>query len=316
MSAAAAMKREEHLSPSSVPIYEFPIRLFREYLGDIELSTPGGARMVIDRFMHLQYRWRTDAVIKSKLSAIRYYLSQEKGEDFAKSVFEDFNISRYTSGPKVEPPFQFLKDEELDKIYDMPVDDFYDHRDFALIDLLLNTGLRPREILDLQASDFDFKSCNLYVHFSAKRQGTIEHMVREIPLTEDYVANAAEYICHLVNYADENGYKLGEDGEARKRGEFPYIVDGSKDGEISTLSSPRKSVNIIQKRLTQLGLPHLRAKHLRDHCSAELVEEGYSKAELQRFLGLLKLFKRGIGQGDVPDNHQEPSKLTILSWRK
>jgi len=66
--------------------------------------------------------------------------------------------------------------------------------------------------------------------------------------------------------------------------------------------------------MAKLGLPHIRARHLRDHCSAELVAEGYSKAELKRFLGLLGLFKRGIGQEAL--HYQESSKLTILSWRK
>lgn len=303
---SAAEKAVYTLTSSSAHIYSFPIHLFREFCGDMELDNPGGTRMVIDRFMRANAeRWRSDAVRKSKLSTLRHYIAQEKGRAFATAVFDEFSVQRYTTGPKIEQPYKFLKEDEDDRIYTMPLEDFYDHRDFALMDLILNTALRPREIVHLNTRDFDLLNKKLCVRYEVKRQGTIEQMVREIYLSEPYVDAVQDYLHHMFDYAHTQNLGL-------ETGGFPYIVDGSDQDKLPRLRNADRSSYLVRRRLAKLRMPQLSAKDLRDDCIAALVEEGYTKADLKRFQGVIGLFKRGNRPLWKPEH--ESAKLTILSW--
>jgi integrase/recombinase XerD len=91
--------------------------------------------------------------------------------------------------PKIEKKLpSYLTVSEIDKLLDIPLNNAYDYRNKAMLELLYATGIRISELINLRISDIDFD--NDFIRIVGK--GNKERIVPFNDISKDYLLKYIE----------------------------------------------------------------------------------------------------------------------------
>ena len=170
----------------------------------------------------------------------------------------------------ISPLPQVLTPDEVEAIYRVAQDlkdrQPYDTRYFALLDLLLHTGIKKSETIALQLNHIDLDSPNSPTLFVRYTSPQYRYKERKIPLPESWVAVFPEYKAQ---------YKLTD-------AVFPW--------------SQRRLEYLLEDLSQQAGIPkHLSFEMCRWTCALSDRQSGMEPDQIRQKLGISKIQWREVG---------------------
>lgn len=212
--------------------------------------------------------------ISRKLSSLRslfHYLSQiAEDEDFypllKRNVMAKVSIKR-TQKPKdtaAKLEGKLLQDEEISEFINYIKQDYahdiannkqamYAHemnriRDCCIVSLILNSGLRVSELVNLNVDDVDFKKKLVYVYRKGNNEDTFKTPVY---FRQDAMADLEQYLAQR-----DTRYKAPK----KEKALFLAVANGKKEGSRMT---KRAIQEMVMKYAKRFGKPYLSVHKLR-----------------------------------------------------
>ncbi|QJD82689.1 tyrosine recombinase XerS [Cohnella herbarum] len=216
----------------------------------------------------------TKTTISRKLSSLRslfHYLSQiAEDEEFypllKRNVMAKVSVKR-TQKPKdtaAKLEGKLLQEQEIIEFINYIKQDYahdvatnkqaiYSHelnriRDCCIVSLILNSGLRVSELVNLNLDDVDFKKRLVYVYRKGKNDDTFKTPVY---FRQDAISDLEEYLNQR-----ESRYKAPK----REKALFLAIANGKKEGSRMT---KRAIQEMVMKYARRFGKPYLSVHKLR-----------------------------------------------------
>lgn len=149
-------KKAENKSERTIKDYGYHIRYFLKQFPDITLSDPTALRKKVIQYMSVD---SSPAHYNNKLVYLKTFFNWCVKENIlAEKPLDGFKRR------KAPERIVRLEIELLKKLFTMPDQTtFSGLRDYALLLLQLDTGIRPKEALSLLVSDINLQACEVYV---------------------------------------------------------------------------------------------------------------------------------------------------------
>ncbi|MEE3342870.1 MAG: site-specific tyrosine recombinase XerD [Bacilli bacterium] len=235
---------EKHLLDNSITSYILDIYKYLSYLEKKNIKDPIKIKKedIIDYLEYLDKEKYSIYSVVRKISSLRIFHHYLEKTYHIKDIMNDIDNPRfYKKIPNV------LSIEEVDKLLSFPLNNAFDYRNKAMIELMYATGLRVSELVNLEITNVDLDN-NIVRCFG---KGNKE---RIIPIGEV----ALKYLkLYLNNYRDSlkktylcNKIFLNNHGKAITR-----------QGFLKILKTVAKNVG-IDKNITPHTLRHSFATHL------------------------------------------------------
>ena len=168
------------LSANTIKAYNEALRDFAAYINDNYPHTRWSTvskRMIDEYVVSLVAEDYSPASIKQHISALRTFYRTCAALHESETVH---NPARYVSTPKLNE--QLPKTIEPEAIRAALDSTSVDAQTKAAIAIILETGIRLQELLDLRASDIDSKSQSIRIHGKGNKERTVYYG----PLTRQY----------------------------------------------------------------------------------------------------------------------------------
>lgn len=156
----------------------------------------------------------------------------------------------------------YLTEEEINKLLDIPLNNEYDYRNKAMLELLYATGLRISELINLKVNDVDFDECIVRVFGKGKKE-------RIVPIADV----ALKYLFIYLN-------------------EYRSIILGSSLSDYMFISNSKKNISrqaffkILKKEANRSGIEKIVSPHVLRHSFAtHLLSHGANLRVIQELLG-------------------------------
>lgn len=188
-----------------------------------------------------------------------------------KSFYKFLELNKYIktnplttiSNPKPRKKLpKVLSEEEVEKLLDINLNNSFDYRNKAMLELMYSSGLRVSELINLTVNDIDFK--NAYVRVFGK--GSKERIV---PLN-DYAIEAL------------NNYTLNHRKSLFKHGENNYLFLNNHGNKMTR----QGFFKILEKIAKEKGIKSDLSPHtLRHSFASHLLKHGADLRSIQELLG-------------------------------
>jgi len=156
----------------------------------------------------------------------------------------------------------YLTEDEINKLLDIPLNNEYDYRNKAMLELLYATGLRISELINLKVNDVDFDECIVRVFGKGKKE-------RIVPIADV----ALKYLSIYLN-------------------EYRAIILGSSLSDYMFISNSKKNISrqaffkILKKEAKRSGIEKIVSPHVLRHSFAtHLLSHGANLRVIQELLG-------------------------------
>lgn len=189
-------KEIDGVTPGTLSTYKYTIlHVFIEYTGDIELAE-------LDREMVEMFKinvMRSDLSRNTQSSYIRHL------KVFLRFLYDrdyiDTDLCKYVKNIKeYKVHYDIYKDNEILMMFTMLGKSERDRRRAALLALLIDTGCRISELLDIKESDIDYRNKSIVIH------GEKTHMDRRVPINHATIQFIMKYTQRKV--ISHDGYIL------------------------------------------------------------------------------------------------------------
>lgn len=247
----------ENAAPTTVEVYMSAVARFTEFLEDKGMPTDVSVitREHVETFIaHLLELFKPNTAANRYRALKRFFAWLVEEGEITRSPMEKMKA------PKVpEVPVPVLNDSQLKALMkNLKGPDFYSRRDYALIRLLLDSGLRRAEATGLSVGDVDLEGCLVYVVGKGRRPRAVSFGRKTAQALDRYLrARARHKDAHLESLW------LGQHGPVTDSG----------------------VLQIVKKRGTQAGIEDLHPHQLR-HCFAHLnLAEGMNESDLMALAG-------------------------------
>ena len=98
------------------------------------------------------------------------------------------DVSEFIERPKLKKSLpKSLSMEDIDKLLDIPLENSFDYRNKAMLELMYGCGLRVSELINLEINDIDMTNCLIKVFGKGSKE-------RDIPLGEYAIFYLKEYL--------------------------------------------------------------------------------------------------------------------------
>ena len=156
----------------------------------------------------------------------------------------------------------YLTEDEINKLLDIPLNNEYDYRNKAMLELLYATGLRISELINLKVNDVDFDECIVRVLGKGKKE-------RIVPIADV----ALKYLFIYLN-------------------KYRAIILGSSLSDYMFISNSKKNISrqaffkILKKEANRSGIEKIVSPHVLRHSFAtHLLSHGANLRVIQELLG-------------------------------
>ena len=156
----------------------------------------------------------------------------------------------------------YLTEDEINKLLDIPLNNEYDYRNKAMLELLYATGLRISELINLKVNDVDFDECIVRVFGKGKKE-------RIVPIADV----ALKYLFIYLN-------------------KYRAIILGSSLSDYMFISNSKKNISrqaffkILKKEANRSGIEKIVSPHVLRHSFAtHLLSHGANLRVIQELLG-------------------------------
>ncbi len=216
-------------------------------------------RFIDNYLQYLRKKGLSSRSIARHITAIREfhkYLLREK--KITKNILDDVeNVKQSKYLPTI------LKDEEIDKILDIDLDNAFKYRDKAMLELMYGSGLRVSELVNLTLYSIDMENDIILI----EGKGNKERIVPLNPYAKEAVNNYLKVRNTLVKkkYANVDKLFLNNHGNGISRQGFNFILK-----------------NILEeKQIKTHATPHT----LRHTFATDLLNNGADLKSIQELLG-------------------------------
>jgi integrase/recombinase XerD len=171
---------ERNLTPKSIEGYRYYLSYLKKYLEENQhslLVDEITERDLKDFLKFMREKGNTQATINSAIASIRpffnYLIEQE--------VIENHPMARIKKGKVDQKPIIPFSPEDIHNLLKQPDKSRYaGYRDYCIMLMLLSTGMRISECLNLTISDIDFKNNRILIRESKNRTPRIVGMAKKI----------------------------------------------------------------------------------------------------------------------------------------
>jgi integrase/recombinase XerC len=266
-------------------------RLVRKYISYIEIEKNYSRHTVLNYSNDLRdfqgFVGKTD-VDKIDLILLRSYLAHLKRKNFAKrsltrrlSTIRSFfrflnreeliksNPAVLLHNPKLDKTLpNFLSEQEMDLLLDIPEDSLSNRRDKAILELLYSTGCRVSEIARLSVRDIDFISGIIKILGKGKKERLVPAGDRSLRLIRSYI--------------DERG----RDDKVRKLRVNDIVFLNHSGNKMGSRLTDRSIRRVLNRRLNEIALNKKISPHtLRHSFATHLLDRGADLRSVQELLG-------------------------------
>lgn len=222
------LQDERGLSKNTIASYENDLHTFHEYLKKDSLNC---TEEIIRTFLK-EMNEKKATTASHYLTVLKsYYSFLVEEEKIQKNPCENF------IAPKIEKKLpHYLTMEEVDKLLDIPLNNAYDYRNKAMLELLYATGMRVSEMINLKIQDIDFAED--FVHVEGKGDKT-----RIIPINDTSKEYLLKYMqeyrgCLLKNSSSEYIFINNRKTKITRQGFFKILKALCKEKHIEKEVSP------------------------------------------------------------------------------
>ena len=248
------LKTEKKLGENTINSYILDLEdFFKTFNEDITKCTKKDILSYISTINGLE-----STTINRHISSLKSFFNYLIDE----SIIKDNPMEEIPSLKKTRKLPKYLSIEEVDKLLNIPLNNEFDYRNKAMLELIYATGLRVSELVTIEYSNIDFENSLIRITGKGKKE-------RIVPLGE----SASLYLkIYLNDYRNKllkrNTYNqvfLNNHGKPITRQGFNYILEN-----IRVLTG-------IEKEIT----PHV----LRHSFATHLLEGGADIRSIQEMLG-------------------------------
>ena len=202
----AYLRNEKRYSENTILAYKRDLTLFFEFLKSESIEVPSAIN--IQSYISKLYLENiSPKSICRKLSSIKSY---GKYLSKYKEINCDF-LSKISSPKKEKKLPEYLHEEEINKLLNLPMNNFLEIRNSLIIHLLYSTGMRLNELANLKIVDYN-REQNI---FRIKGKGSKERIVIFSKKSKDildlYLKERKDYSCDYL-LINKNNKKLTNRG--------------------------------------------------------------------------------------------------------
>lgn len=245
----------KRLSENTIKTYSYSLKQFSSYIKkDLSKVTSEDIESYINYINGYE-----DRTINQKITALKeFYKFSSRKNKFP-------NPMELISGRKNRKKLpRYLTVEEVDNLLSIELNNKFDYRNKAMLELMYACGMRVSEVLNLKINDIDFVDSSLKVNGKGNKERFIPINDTALKYTKEYIDNYRNDL--IPKYKNSSEYLfLNNHGEKLSRVSF--------DKTIKKLASEKN----IQKEVT----PHI----LRHSFATHLIEAGANLRSVQMLLG-------------------------------
>lgn len=252
------LTHERAYSLHTVISYGNDLREFEAYLANTEnvlRVQDADTDLVRGWAMTLMAEGRSAATVNRKLSALRtFYKYLLKKEAIVVSPMQS------VCGPKKKKPLpQFVRESDMERLLDdtLTDDSWQGRREYVIIQLFYETGIRLSELVGLNVEDVDFSRKTIKVTGKRNKQ-------RIIPIGDGLAQNLKEYV----------GMKEGEAGRLSTINPQPLFVT-----DRGQRVYPGWVYHLVRRSLSQVVTLKKRSPHVLRHTFATAMLNGDAELE-------------------------------------
>ena len=238
---------EKRLSKNTYDSYEFDLNCFNNYFKNTKISNIKEEDIVL----YLEYL-KKDKKLTSR--SIERHLTTLRGlfKYLVKMEVLDYDIMKNIDNLKIGKHLPMtLSMEELDKLMNISLDNPYNYRTKAMLELMYGSGLRVSELVNLTLNDIDLYNDTILIHGKGSKE-------RIVPLG-DY---AKEYLVEYLNV--RNSLIKRKNGNPDKLFLNNHGMPITRNGFNFLLNNLLKEKG-IDKKITPHTLRHSFATHMLDN---------------------------------------------------
>lgn len=242
------------LSKNTLIAYQRNINEFVKWYADDDYIL-AERQEVIDFLHFVVEKGNSPATVNVKITAIcMFYKWLFNNKYIKENVVVDIDVPKI---PYREP--KILETEQVSKLVEVAKE--FKNRDFTMIMVFLNTGLRVQELVDLKLSDINPSTCKIDVIGKGNKE-------RVICINEGLKAVTLDYIEH---------YR----GKSKYAEESPYLFVSQQSEQLTT----KQVGNILKKLYDKAGIEANGCHILRKTNATMLFENGVDLRTIQYCMG-------------------------------
>ena len=259
------LSNDPNTSPRTAEFYEADLREFARFLSERGVTEieEVGVGSVMDFRNRLLGERRKRFTVYRKDAAVRRFLDWVRTSTDAELDFDPIEPMHQP----LDQQITFLEDDEAAQLLSFPLNTLDAARDFAVIRLMLDTGVTVSEIRSLLKSDLDLEAAQIQLG------GPGSHLApRVLRLPEETVAALRRYL------------DMRDD-------ETPELIVGRAARPVTTSKSLQ---NAIWKRCEAVGMWRVSPMVLRHTFAIRLLRRGATLNELKEALGVRDTSNIGV----------------------
>ena len=274
-----SLKIEKNLSSNTISSYSIDLNNFFEYVNKV--YTKITLEDINNYIIHLSKKGLNNSSINHNITSLKMFYKY-----LIKEGITNTNLIDKVARPKKEAKLpDYLTIDEINMLLSFKLENAYDYRNKALLELMYATGVRVSEVINVKISDIDFYEDYITVIGKGNKE-------RIIPLTSIALASIRVYL-------DEYYQDLLKSNKS----EYLFI---NKSGGRLTRQGVVKIINTIalKQGITKNIYPHI----IRHSFATHLLNNGASLLVIKELLGHENISTTGIythlSVKDLKDNYE------------
>lgn len=250
------LKYERKLSDDTINSYKYDLFKFNRFINDKKINILSVNINIIEDYLKEINNLDSSSISRNitSINNLYNYLIINK--------YINCNPCEFIDRPKLSKRLpNVLTVDEVDKLLDIKLNNVYDYRNKAMLELIYSAGLRVSELTNLTTRDIDFENCVVKCFGKGSKE-------RIIPINDYTIHYLKLYISlrYQLLKKDRNDYLfLNNHGKKMTRQGFEYILK-----------------NILEeKKIDKYVTPHT----LRHSFATHLLEGGADLRSIQILLG-------------------------------
>ena len=239
------LKFEKKYSYNTVSSYMRDLDKFKNYFKDASIKKIN--KNDIKKYViYLDENVGTKSVSRSVSTLKSFYKFLKMSNYVDKNVMETIN------NPKIKKSLpKVLSEEEVSTLLDIDLNDDFDYRNKAMLELMYSSGLRVSELINLKVNDIDLKNDCVRVFGKGSKERIIPLSEYALDALYDYINNHRK---ELFKHGENDYLFLNNHGNNMTRqGFFKIVKKIAKDKSIKTDFSPHSLRHSFATHLLKHG---------------------------------------------------------------
>ena len=274
------LKIERQLSPNTIDSYTRDLEDFYKFTGKSYKFVVKDD--FIDYIAYLNKKISARSINRHIVSIKNYFKFLERNNLISNNPTTEITGLKM---PKKMP--RILSEEDINNLLDLPLEDAYDYRNKAMLELMYSSGLRVSELLSLEVNNIDFNMNLVRVYGKGSKE-------RIVPIDDIATKYLFEYIniyrnTLLKNKESDILFLNSRGSKLSRQGFFKILKEIAREKGIKKELSPHTIRHSFATHLlnngadlrsiqTMLGHENIETTQIYTHVSNNYVKENYEAA--------------------------------------